>query len=442
VTVKPDVLAPVGSLTDLTELMEREGRIERVQHSVFYEMGLELKVIRDKRLYRVPRESRVNGRYSFETFDEYCDTRWELDQRQVNRLIAGAELVDKMRPMGLTLPVRERHVRPLLDRLQTDDERLVVWQEIMAEAPERVTTVSVEEHIARYVAARDKEFITLDEWQTAGASAQQTALTFSGHTKFNAQDGSEERSAQNIEWARWSWNPVTGCKHDCPYCYARDIAHRFYPMQFAPALWYKRLAAPTNTSLPDKAKTDVSFKNVFTCSMADLFGRWVPSAWIEAVLDQARQNDQWNFLFLTKFPKRLVDFAFPTNAWVGTTVDCQARVKSAEDAFAKVKATVKWLSVEPMIEPLQFKRLDLFQWVVIGGASPSTQTPQWRVPVTWWAPLYLQAKELGLQVYLKSNLYEPEHGYPGVPTAKVSVPAQFIYLTTKTRDDIERGEKA
>jgi len=168
----------------------------------------------------------------------------------------------------------------------------------------------------------------------------------------------------------------------------------------------------------------------------------VPSEWIEAVLDQVRANAQWNFLFLTKFPKRLVDFDFPPNAWVGTTVDCQARVKSAEDAFAKVKASVKWLSVEPMIEPLKFKHLDLFQWLVIGGASRSTQTPEWRVPAAWWASLYLNAKELGLQVYLKSNLYERERGYPGTKVSEVLAPAQFAYLKTKTRADVELGEKA
>ncbi|RHO54244.1 DUF5131 family protein [Ruminococcaceae bacterium AM07-15] len=30
-----------------------------------------------------------------------------------------------------------------------------------------------------------------------------------------------------IDWATMSWNPVTGCRHGCPYCYARRTAHRF-----------------------------------------------------------------------------------------------------------------------------------------------------------------------------------------------------------------------
>jgi protein gp37 len=86
-----------------------------------------------------------------------------------------------------------------------------------------------------------------------------------------------------------------------------------------------------------------------TCSLA----RWltysvagVPREWIEAVLEQVAANPQWTFLFLTKFPQRLAEFDFPINAWVGTTVDAQARVRNAEVAFAKVRATVRWLSLE------------------------------------------------------------------------------------------------
>lgn len=30
-----------------------------------------------------------------------------------------------------------------------------------------------------------------------------------------------------IEWCDMTWNPVTGCRHECEYCYARRIAARF-----------------------------------------------------------------------------------------------------------------------------------------------------------------------------------------------------------------------
>jgi hypothetical protein len=56
----------------------------------------------------------------------------------------------------------------------------------------------------------------------------------------------------NIGWARWSWNPVTGCLHNCDYCYARDIAERFYPQKFEPTFFPERLDAPANTKLPPR----------------------------------------------------------------------------------------------------------------------------------------------------------------------------------------------
>jgi protein gp37 len=429
-------------LGELTELMEREQRIERAQRNAYYEIGLDLRAIRDKGLYKVERPARVNGRYSFDTFEEYCDQRWEFTPQRAGQLIRAAALAAEMETIVSVLPARETHLRPLLERLQTDDERLAVWQQIVADTPERITTRLVEDYLERYISARDKEFYTLGEWLSLEPDDRSTALSFVGQHKFNSQDGSEERSTQSIEWAQWSWNPVTGCRHNCPYCYARDIADRFYPMKFEPAFWYKRLTAPANTNVPAKAEGDVSFRNVFTCSMADLFGRWVPDEWIEAVLAQVAANPQWNFLFLTKFAARLAEFSFPENAWVGTTVDCQARVKAAEDAFARVNAPVKWLSIEPMIEPLHFQHLDRFDWIVIGGASRSTQTPEWRVPLEWWMPLYQEAAGLGLSIYLKSNLYERARGYPGVPwKAAQSAPASFIYLKTKTSDDIVFGEK-
>lgn len=192
-------------------------------------------------------------------------------------------------------------------------------------------------------------------------------------------------------------------------CYARDIANSqrmksVYPNGFIPTFRSNALNAPKNTKVPKEAETDARFKNVFTCSMADLFGRWVPIEWINAVMLAARGNSQWNFLFLTKFPQRLSEIEIPENAWMGTTVDLQARVANAEKAFANVKSKVKWLSVEPLIEPLQFSSLEMFDWVVIGGASASSKTPAWQPPYRWIDSLVRQCDDAKVPIYFKSNL--------------------------------------
>lgn len=227
---------------------------------------------------------------------------------------------------------------------------------------------------------------------------------------FNKQDG------DNIEWARWSWNPVTGCLHDCPYCYARDIAERFttaFPKGFEPMFREERLSAPANTKVPDlesmpNAVDRIGWRNVFTCSMADLFGKWVPAEWIHAVLKQVADNPQWTFLFLTKFPIRMAEFDFPPNTWIGTTVDRQYAVERAEKAFRKIRAGgyegVAWLSCEPMLERLTFTNLDMFDWVVVGGSSKSTQTPELKPDYEWINHLYNQVKACNLPIYMKTNL--------------------------------------
>jgi protein gp37 len=265
-------------------------------------------------------------------------------------------------------------------------------------------------------------FTLLSDWLQWDAQSQSQVLVpdRASKAKFTFQED------DNIEWAKWSFNPVTGCRHDCSYCYARDIAERFYAQGFKPTVYRDRLAAPCNTKVPTEASTDVTYKNVFTCSMADLFGRWVPSQWIQAVLDVAEANPQWNFLFLTKFPIRLQEFEFPDNAWVGATVDAQARIPSVEASFEQVTAKVKWLSCEPMLERLTFSRLDLFDWLVIGGASNSTQTPEFRPPREWLNHLEDQAAAANCQVYEKTNLLARLRNYPGQTTVpSVNIPSEF-----------------
>ena len=117
--------------------------------------------------------------------------------------------------------------------------------------------------------------------------------------------------------------------------------------------------------------------------MSDLFGKWVPEEWILQVFESVKKSPDWNFLFLTKFPQRLQEIndklgGFPENVWVGTTVDTQARVALAEKAFKNIDAKVKWLSIEPMLEPLKFSSLDMFDMIAVGGQSRTTKEPEFQ----------------------------------------------------------------
>jgi protein gp37 len=229
---------------------------------------------------------------------------------------------------------------------------------------------------------------------------------------------------------KWTWNPVTGCLHDCDYCYARDYAERFFPEKFQPTFHPERLKAPHVTPLPPAAlaltpaeQDAQGWRNVFVCSMADLFGRWVQDEVIEAVLAEVRAAPQWNFLFLTKFPQRLAAIDWAANAWVGTTVDEQYRVAIAEKAFREVNAPVKWLSCEPLLEDLTFGQIEVFDLVVLGGQSESTRTPAFQPPWAWVQHLLRQTWQADvvretrgqepIRVYWKPNLTVCPQEYTG-----------------------------
>jgi protein gp37 len=413
-------------IIDNSELIERERRIEGAERNAYLVRGQELREIRERQLYR---------EYDYPTFEMYCAERWELMPNRASQLISTSGFATLVQKFELTVPSRESHIQPLLSRLERDDDRIAVWRDVLATTNGvRIHAKDVDNAISRFLALRNKEYITLDEWHEIDESARGALLTRAGRHGLNAQKNTD------IEWADWSWNPVSGCLHGCPYCYARDIAFEIYPAEvgFASALWPGRLTAPQNQRVPDGADDNVARKNIFTCSMADLFGRWVPDSWIERVLAEAAANAQWNFLFLTKFPKRMSEFEIPANAWMGTTVDLQARVANAEKAFEKVDAPIRWLSIEPMLEPLQFSRLDLFDWIVIGGASSSKAidgspaTPAWNVPVDWLADLHQQARAANCAIYYKDNSgltgTTRIREYPGKPITDPQVPAVFDYL--------------
>ena len=89
--------------------------------------------IRDSRLYR----------QQFPTFEAYCRERWGIGLRYSNRLLAAAEVVHTLGPIG-PIPQTETQARPLT-RLEPEVQQ-EVWQAVIAETPhEQITAKVVEE---------------------------------------------------------------------------------------------------------------------------------------------------------------------------------------------------------------------------------------------------------------------------------------------------------
>lgn len=149
-----------------------------------------------------------------------------------------------------------------------------------------------------------------------------------------------------IDWCDSTWNPVTGCLHGCEYCYARGIAERFggkqkYANIFeenepvigadGKALAYPHSFSPTFLRYRLSDYAGKKGRNIFVCSMADLFGKWAPDDWKIEVLDACKKAPQHNYIFLTKDPigysiwptKKYPKFddihAYTDNMWLGVT---------------------------------------------------------------------------------------------------------------------------
>ena len=210
-----------------------------------------------------------------------------------------------------------------------------------------------------YRDARDREAMSKE--QSSGEVIEEVPASSNGDTgngdtavkirrkvKKAAVKQKFNRVNDNIGWSTWSWNPITGCDHGCPYCYAREISENFqrrgipgYENGFEVTFHPNRLDAPANTICPTHADSaDDSDRRVFVCSMSDLFSKKVENGWIEQIFQACSDNPQWEYLFLTKNPHRMSKVTFPDGAWAGTSVDRQKRVTTAMHSMEKVDRQV------------------------------------------------------------------------------------------------------
>ena len=192
-----------------------------------------------------------------------------------------------------------------------------------------------------------------------------------------------------IEWCDYTWNPVTGCLNNCSYCYARKIGMRFQG-HFKPTFHKDRLLQPFKEKKPSK---------IFVCSMADLFGDWIPKEWIDVIIHTAKMLPQHTFLFLTKNPKRYADFEFPQNCWLGET-----QTGGYVQMNMPHKKNIQFISIEPLLEEVKFSFSvrNLIEWIIVGGLTPKSVHTE-----KWVDDILTTARGYNIPVFLKSNLKYP-----------------------------------
>jgi len=201
-----------------------------------------------------------------------------------------------------------------------------------------------------------------------------------------------------IEWATESWNPITGCTKcspGCKNCYAERMAQRLagrfgYPADepFRVTLHEDRLGKPLRWRKP---------REIFVCSMGDLFHEDVPFKFVDEVFGVIAVADWHTFLVLTKRPGRAAawfadiegrqpglgpfgictgraylalggvrkkhNVRFPTcgswplpNVAIGVTIEDQQRANERIPAVLRIPARWHFVSYEPALGPIDFGR--------------------------------------------------------------------------------------
>lgn len=204
-----------------------------------------------------------------------------------------------------------------------------------------------------------------------------------------------------IEYLDYTWGPISGCLHACPYCYMERMAARFHQLSMVPAFHPKRLEEPLRVK--KSARIGVTFNG-------DMWGEWVAKAEIEQVLSVCREAHWHRFVFLTKNPARYAEFDIPENCWCGTSVtggdDDDGRplklVCAASQAGFRDRT---FLSIEPFTGNAGTD-CTWFPWVIIGGLTgkgackPDPKIIQWIVDFRKPMPTFVKSNAgVGPQEY-------------------------------------------
>lgn len=178
-----------------------------------------------------------------------------------------------------------------------------------------------------------------------------------------------------IEWTQMTWNPTTGCNKlsaGCKFCYALTMSKRLKAMgQEKYKNGFKLTVHPDTLKIPYTWKKPMK---VFVNSMSDLFHKDIPVEYIQKVFKVMNDNPKHTFQILTKRAELLLQYDqagllnWSDNIWIGVSVE-DNRVISRIDSLRNVKSHIRFLSLEPLIGPLNNLNLTNIDWVIVGGES-------------------------------------------------------------------------
>ena len=217
----------------------------------------------------------------------------------------------------------------------------------------------------------------------------------------------------SIEWTEATWNPVVGCtiiSPGCTNCYAMRMARRLEAMGNSKYAGTTRLSGgrakwngvvrldEESLKLPASWRTG---RMIFVNSMSDLFHEKVPLAFIKRVFKTMQETPQHTYQILTKRAQRLEQISpslvWPKNVWMGVSVENVEYIQRV-DHLRRTNAAVKFLSLEPLLGPLDELDLSEIDWVIAGGESGPGARP---VDPDWVRTIRDQCSEAAVAFHFK-----------------------------------------
>lgn len=205
-----------------------------------------------------------------------------------------------------------------------------------------------------------------------------------------------------IQWTDSTWNPVRGCTKvspGCKHCYALTFAERWrgipghpYEQGFDLRLVPEKLEDPLKWKSP---------RRIFVNSMSNLFHEAVPEPFIRRVFEIMGEAHWHSFQILTKRAERLAELAprlpWPDNVWQGVSVESERYLVRIAH-LRRVRAAVRFLSLEPLLGPLPRLPLAGISWVIVGGESGFNHRP---IEVQWVRDIRDQCIGRGVAFFFK-----------------------------------------
>jgi protein gp37 len=206
-----------------------------------------------------------------------------------------------------------------------------------------------------------------------------------------------------IEWTEETWNPTTGCTKvsaGCKNCYAEVMANRLqamgtpgYENGFEFSIMSDRLEQPLK-----KKKATKYFVN----SMSDLFHEKMPQNFLDKIMGVIDLTPQHIYQILTKREDKMFEYfqerRVPENIWLGVTVEDKKHGVPRIDKLRNIDATIKFLSVEPLLEDIGEIDLTGIHWVIVGGESGAKARPMKK---EWALNVKRQCEEQNVAFFFK-----------------------------------------